>query len=131
MDQTVQRRTHCRIRFTLYRKPVCTRCSGLFHIMTVQLLSTNERIRGRELQEIRRRFFYENPLCSGPDSECQRKGRVTIATDLDHIVTIKDGGPDVHSNRQGLCHPCHERKTAKDFGHKRKRTYGPDGWPID
>lgn len=34
------------------------------------------------------------------------------ATDVDHVVPKRAGGPDAHSNLQSLCHSCHSRKTA-------------------
>lgn len=95
--------------------------------MSIGSLSTNERIRGRQLQEIRRRFFAKHPLCV----ECERKGRVTIATELDHIKAIGNGGIDNDANRQGLCLSCHQAKTRRDFGKTPRKTYGADGWPIN
>lgn len=77
-------------------------------------MSTNERIRGRHLQAIRAAHFRENPLCV----HCYEAGRVTLATELDHIKSIANGGRDVYANRQGLCKDCHATKTAADMGHK-------------
>ena len=62
------------------------------------------------LMKIRR-----NPLCQAP-------GCTAPATDVDHIVSIADGGDDSHGNLQALCHPCHSRKTAvQDGGFGRAR----------
>jgi 5-methylcytosine-specific restriction protein A len=70
-----------------------------------------ERIRGRELQEIRHGHFRNDPLCA----RCKEAGRVRLATELDHIVALMNGGEDVPSNRQGLCKPCHDLKTIEDL----------------
>ncbi len=85
----------------------------------------SERIRGRRLQEIRRNHFREHPL----SAHCIQEGRTTLATELDHIVALVNGGEDVESNRQGLCVEHHLRKTAQDLGTKYKPTIGLDGWP--
>jgi 5-methylcytosine-specific restriction endonuclease McrA len=34
---------------------------------------------------------------------------------MDHIVALVNGGRDVESNCQVLCHPCHEVKTREDL----------------
>ncbi|MCR4297566.1 MAG: HNH endonuclease [Gallionella sp.] len=72
------------------------------------------RIRGRALQQIRAEHFRAHPLCV----MCLEQGKVSIATDLDHIQALTNGGKDVEYNRQGLCHPCHEIKTLADLGIK-------------
>jgi hypothetical protein len=41
---------------------------------------------------MRQDFLRDNPLCAGPDSECQREGRVTAATIRDHRVPLAEGG---------------------------------------
>lgn len=52
-----------------------------------------------------------NPLCV----ECLKVGRTTRATVADHIVPIRDGGSKRDlENGQGLCHPCHNRKTVSE-----------------
>jgi 5-methylcytosine-specific restriction enzyme A len=72
------------------------------------------RIRGRRLQEIRDAHFRLYPLCV----ECEKRGIVRLATQLDHVVALVNGGTDTPDNRQGLCDPCHAIKTAADLGHK-------------
>ena len=90
-----------------------------------------ERIRGRTLQRIRKAWFQVYPLCV----DCERKGRVRLATELDHIIALTNGGKDFDqddgANRQGLCDECHELKTAKDLGRTHKQRIGADGWPTD
>ena len=66
-----------------------------------------KRVAGRKLQAMRTRLFAENPLCV----ECERQGRVTLATQRDHVLSLEEGGRDDDSNVQGLCHACHEAKS--------------------
>jgi 5-methylcytosine-specific restriction protein A len=87
----------------------------------------SKRIRGRKLQEIRKRHFEQFPLCV----ECQRLGRITLATELDHIKALCNGGTDTEDNRQGLCAECHDAKTARDMGHRPRLAISLDGWPIN
>lgn len=90
-------------------------------------MTPTKRIRGRRLQVIREQHLRLFPLCA----ECHRNGRVRLATQLDHILPLFKGGPEAPANRQGLCDPCHEVKTAMDLGHRSKRAIGLDGFPID
>ena len=60
---------------------------------------------------------------------CEGKDRVTIATELDHIVPLHKGGSDEPENWQGLCNECHRDKTAIDLDHRQRITIGLDGWP--
>jgi 5-methylcytosine-specific restriction protein A len=66
------------------------------------------------------------PLCS----ECLREGRTTATDEIDHIIPLKDGGPDTDENCTGLCKKHHDTKTAQDMGWNEKTTYGEDGWPV-
>jgi len=90
-------------------------------------MSTNERTRGRALQRIRRRWFMVNPLCV----QCKAEGRVRLATELDHIVAIANGGKDDDSNRQGLCFDCHMRKTRRDLHWGPAKGCDANGIPTD
>ena len=60
-------------------------------------------------------FLIEHPLCA----ECQRQGRITPATEVDHIIPHK-GDKQLfwdQDNWQALCHECHSYKTVtKDGG---------------
>jgi 5-methylcytosine-specific restriction protein A len=48
-----------------------------------------------------------HPLCQCPDPSCE-----LIATDVDHLVAIADGGdPWNPANLQSLTRECHARKT--------------------
>ena len=60
-------------------------------------------------QRLRRLVLAEQPLCA----TCETEGRVTPATDVDHIEPHRgtwDRFID-RANLQGLCHPCHSVKT--------------------
>ena len=85
-----------------------------------------KRIRGRQLQTLRRRLFLINPLCV----LCERAGRLSVASELDHIVALVNGGDNEEENLQGLCAPCHVDKTAVDLGQRVKPVIGLDGWPV-
>jgi 5-methylcytosine-specific restriction protein A len=85
-----------------------------------------ERRRGRALMELRARHFRRHPLCV----MCMAQGRLTEATQLDHIIPLVRGGLDDSSNVQGLCVPCHKVKTAIDMGHKQRPVIGLDGYPV-
>lgn len=85
------------------------------------------RIRGTTLQNIRKRHFAQNPMCV----MCAATGRVTLAAELDHILSLYAGGTDTSDNRQGLCTACHQIKTAADIGFRPRPMIGADGWPTD
>ncbi|MCW7542003.1 HNH endonuclease [Aquabacterium sp. A7-Y] len=76
-----------------------------------------KRVTGRRLQEMRHQLFTRNPLCA----ECERQGRVTLATQRDHIVPLCEGGSDEPENIQGLCAPCHGEKTLAEALRARTR----------
>jgi 5-methylcytosine-specific restriction protein A len=69
-----------------------------------------KRITGRRLQAMRAELFERAPRCA----ECERRGRLTLATERDHIVPVNEGGTDDPSNIQGLCGPCHETKSKAE-----------------
>lgn len=62
---------------------------------------------------------------------CSKQGRITEATEVDHIVPVAKGGTDDDSNLQSICVACHEAKTALDCGRRPKRRIGLDGYPVD
>ena len=73
-------------------------------------------------RRVSQEFLKAHPLCA----ECERQGRITPATCVDHI---KPHRGDFHlfwdqSNWQPLCTACHSRKTAAEdggFGNKVSR----------
>jgi len=65
-------------------------------------------------RKARKRYLAANPLCR----ECEAEGRVTPATEVDHIIP-HNGDMDLfwdEDNWQGLCKPHHSSKTAKEDG---------------
>ncbi len=69
-----------------------------------------KRVTGRRLQALRERLFTDNPLCV----ECERQGRVTLATQRDHVISLAEGGTDEDDNVQGLCRACHDTKSRQE-----------------
>ena len=54
----------------------------------------------------------EEPLCRA----CLAAGRVTATTQVDHVKPVSEGGARFErANLQGLCTPCHSRKTANEL----------------
>ena len=71
--------------------------------------STTERGYGWAWQQLRRRILARDKgLCC----VCGKAGRVTLASEVDHIVNKAEGGSDDEANLQSLCVPCHKAKTA-------------------
>ena len=84
----------------------------------------NIRTRGRRWMKLRHVVLVEEPLCQ----ICGRKASVEV----DHILPICKGGTDIRTNLQGACEECHEEKTRKDLGIKKKQIrIGIDGYPIE
>lgn len=50
------------------------------------------------------------PLCR----PCFADGRVTAATEVDHVVPKVDGGGDEIDNLQPICRRCHADKSARE-----------------
>ena len=64
-----------------------------------------ERGYGAGWQRIRLAVLNQEPLCR----VCQG-----IATEVDHILPRADGGGYEIENLQGICKPCHSKKTVQD-----------------
>jgi len=45
---------------------------------------------------------------------CQRNRLVTLASEVDHIVSLADGGDDAMGNLESICGSCHRLKTARE-----------------
>lgn len=82
--------------------------------------TATKRVTGRRLQAMRADLFSRHPLCV----ECQRLGRVTLATQRDHIKPLAEGGADDADNVQGLCEPCHDAKSQTESIRGRHRARG-------
>ena len=66
----------------------------------------------RRWRRARKQFLLINSLCV----HCLQENKITPATEVDHIIDHK-GDPELFwdiNNWQGLCKPCHSRKTAKE-----------------
>lgn len=79
--------------------------------------TATKRITGRKLQSLRASLFQRCPLCV----HCEAQGRVTLATQRDHIVSLADGGADDDSNTQALCDACHDIKSKQESAQGRQR----------
>lgn len=65
-------------------------------------------------QKARHTYLKHHPLCV----ECEKAGKVTSATVVDHIIPHK-GNKKLFwdkNNWQSLCKACHDAKTAKEDG---------------
>lgn len=45
---------------------------------------------------------------------CKHQGRITEATEVDHIVNVAEGGSDDDTNLQAICTECHGLKTQAE-----------------
>lgn len=68
------------------------------------------RKRGRAGQRDRREVLDDEPLCR----LCLAKGLTEASVVVDHIRRLADGGSDERGNKQGLCDPCHDAKSAAE-----------------
>ena len=74
------------------------------------------RLRGRAgIEQRRRRMVQGQGFCR----PCRDGGRLTIATQVDHIVPLSEGGTDTDDNCQTICNACHAAKTASEAGSRR------------
>lgn len=74
-----------------------------------------------------RRLRRTNYLCE----DCLVRGITRLATIVDHIVPLSQGGPDTDENTRNLCDEDNLKRTAEQFGLKAPRqAIGRDGWPI-
>lgn len=90
-------------------------------LKSTRTASATERTRGRAWQAIRERILRRAcGLCEC--DACRTAGRLTLATEVDHIVELADGGTDDDANLMAMSHECHARKTADS-----RRTRGQAG----
>lgn len=62
-------------------------------------------------RNIRASVLASAPLCI----VCDKAGITTIATQVDHIIPIEQGGnPTAVDNLQSLCDSCHSKKTLNE-----------------
>ncbi len=95
---------------------------------------------GYEWQRLRKLVLQrDNGLCQC--KHCKTAGRVTIATEVDHVVNKAeakrrgwtDEQIDDPSNLASINADCHKRKTVEENGgeYRPRQRIGPDGYPID
>jgi 5-methylcytosine-specific restriction protein A len=88
-----------------------------------------ERIRGRKgMVQRARRMQRTDWLCE--DCLAMTPKRYRAAAIVDHIIPLIQGGEDTDDNTRNLCDEHNEKRTAEQFGFKRKPTIGNDGWHI-
>ncbi len=86
------------------------------HKRTIDTMRGTATERGYDARwrKARLRYLRQQPLCA----ECDRQGRLSAATVVDHKVPHK-GDDDLFwntDNWQSLCKQCHDRKTATEDG---------------
>jgi 5-methylcytosine-specific restriction protein A len=74
--------------------------------------SASSRGYGARWRALRALVLQSEPLCR----DCQAEGRVTPATDVDHILAREKGGTDERSNLAPRCHAHHSAKTVREDG---------------
>lgn len=68
---------------------------------------------------------------------CKTKGRITPATQVDHVKPKASGGTDDDANLSSICDDCHDAKSAQEAAEAQGRTLsrrqaiGEDGWPVE
>lgn len=65
---------------------------------------------GRAWKRIRDRYIVAHPLCE----ECKKRGKLTPAEEVHHVIPLSRGGTHAESNLMALCKPCHSAITARD-----------------
>jgi 5-methylcytosine-specific restriction protein A len=68
-------------------------------------MTNGKRLGGNQWQALRKRVIVrDGGLCQA----C----RAALIAEVDHIIPLERGGTNSMANLQGLCIPCHQRKTA-------------------
>ena len=52
----------------------------------------------------------KHPTCK----DCERDNRITVASEVHHIVPISKGGTHAPSNLMSLCKSCHSKRTGRE-----------------
>lgn len=64
-------------------------------------------------------------------AECQRLGRLRVATEVDHRIPKAKGGTDALDNLCAINRDCHRDKSLREKGMTPKPQIGIDGYPIE
>lgn len=71
---------------------------------------------------VRRRILQRDPICRCTGCPACRPAPCTRpSTEADHVIEVADGGSHDEANGQGLCQPCHQRKTTAHAAAARRR----------
>ena len=95
----------------VHRPPGAKNAAAVKRELDRQRPSAARRGYGPRWRRARAAFLALHPLCAA----CEAQSRVTPATVVDHR-TPHHGNPERfwnEANWQGLCKPCHDRKTAR------------------
>ena len=65
-------------------------------------------------RRLRRMYLNRHPVCSDIHGIHARRGEVAVATEVDHIMPLSQGGTNAWNNLQALCKSCHSIKTARE-----------------
>lgn len=95
-------------------KGICDRC-GIIKLQTNKVYdnsrgTAHERGYDSRWKKIRDKKLRADPLCV----MCRAMNKTTLASEVDHIIPLANGGTNKESNLQGLCHSCHVIKTFQD-----------------
>lgn len=71
---------------------------------------------GAEWRKRRQRILTRDNWCC---VTCAKTGRVTPASEVDHVIPRAEGGDDSDSNLQSLCRTCHLEKTRSEVALRR------------
>lgn len=72
--------------------------------------TAHQRGYGYRWRKLRRAVLRDEPRCQ----VCLTSGRVSLATQVDHITPKSQGGDDSWDNLQSICDRCHKAKTAEE-----------------
>lgn len=73
--------------------------------------TSTERGYGAEWRKLRARVLGRD---AGLCQPCLKAGRLTLAREVDHIISKAAGGTDEVENLQSICLACHRTKTARE-----------------
>jgi 5-methylcytosine-specific restriction protein A len=63
-------------------------------------------------------------------SYCKAEGRITPASEVDHVKPKAKGGTDDDGNLQAINRDCHKRKTLEETGKQRRPKFSAAGRPV-